>query len=44
WLKDNWYNPYPSPQVRSSIAKQTGASRKDIDAWFIDARKRIGWN
>nr|AAD33323.1 mating-type protein beta 1 [Coprinopsis cinerea] len=44
WLKDNWHNPYPSPQTRSHIATQTHALRKDIDAWFIDARRRIGWN
>nr|AAB22023.1 A42 mating-type factor beta 1-1 gene product [Coprinus cinereus, Peptide Partial, 44 aa] [Coprinopsis cinerea] len=44
WLKDNWYNPYPSGEVRTQIARQTRTSRKDIDAWFIDARRRIGWN
>ncbi|TFK30891.1 mating-type protein [Coprinopsis marcescibilis] len=44
WLKDNWCNPYPSIQVRTSIAQDTSTSRKDVDAWFIDARKRIGWN
>nr|AAD33325.1 mating-type protein beta 1 [Coprinopsis cinerea] len=44
WLKDNCHNPYPSQQVRSEIATQTRTARKDIDAWFIDARRRIGWN
>nr|AAD33332.1 mating-type protein beta 1 [Coprinopsis cinerea]AAD33333.1 mating-type protein beta 1 [Coprinopsis cinerea]AAD33334.1 mating-type protein beta 1 [Coprinopsis cinerea]AAD33335.1 mating-type protein beta 1 [Coprinopsis cinerea]AAD33336.1 mating-type protein beta 1 [Coprinopsis cinerea] len=44
WLKNNCHNPYPSSQMRAEIAVETGASTKDIDAWFIDARKRIGWN
>nr|AAD33326.1 mating-type protein beta 1 [Coprinopsis cinerea]AAD33327.1 mating-type protein beta 1 [Coprinopsis cinerea]AAD33328.1 mating-type protein beta 1 [Coprinopsis cinerea]AAD33329.1 mating-type protein beta 1 [Coprinopsis cinerea] len=44
WLKDNCHNPYPSSDIRSQIARQTLTERKDIDAWFIDARKRIGWN
>ncbi|TFK30893.1 mating-type protein [Coprinopsis marcescibilis] len=44
WLKENLSNPYPSSQTRSEIARQTGTARKDVDAWFIDARKRIGWN
>nr|AAZ20169.1 homeodomain mating-type protein [Coprinellus disseminatus] len=44
WLVANLHNPYPSQQVRTSIAQQTKSSRKDIDGWFLDARKRIGWN
>nr|AAD33331.1 mating-type protein beta 1 [Coprinopsis cinerea] len=44
WLKDNCHNPYPSAEVRSEIANRTRTPRKDIDAWFIDARRRIGWN
>lgn len=26
------------------MAEDTGSLRKDIDAWFLDARKRLGWN
>ncbi|KAG6848750.1 hypothetical protein H0H93_014384 [Arthromyces matolae] len=44
WLLENLHNPYPSIDIRSTIANQSGAARKDVDNWFIDARKRIGWN
>jgi hypothetical protein len=44
WLLDNLHDPYPSTRLRNSIAKDTASVRKDIDGWFIDARKRMGWN
>ncbi|KAG6888199.1 hypothetical protein C0992_009354 [Termitomyces sp. T32_za158] len=44
WLVENICNPYPSINIRDAIARKSGAARKDIDNWFIDARKRIGWN
>lgn len=44
WLLQNIHNPYPPTHIRNAIAKATGSPRKDIDGWFIDARKRIGWN
>ncbi|KAG5640411.1 hypothetical protein DXG03_008747 [Asterophora parasitica] len=44
WLLDNLQDPYPSSRVRDDIAQKSAAARKDIDSWFIDARKRIGWN
>nr|AAK17069.1 homeodomain type 1 mating protein a1-1 [Coprinopsis scobicola] len=44
WLYENVHAPYPSVEVRSSLAKQSGCPRKDVDNWFIDARRRIGWN
>ena len=44
WLLDNLHNPYPSKQTRITLSKQTNTPRKDIDSWFIDIRKRIGWN
>jgi hypothetical protein len=44
WLLNNLHNPYPSKQMRTTFLKQTGTSLKDIDAWFTDVRKRIGWN
>ncbi|KAF9459834.1 C-terminal domain of homeodomain 1-domain-containing protein [Collybia nuda] len=44
WLMKNIHNPYPAAHVRNQIAQDTGCPRKDIDGWFIDARKRIGWN
>lgn len=44
WLLEHIHDPYPPTRVRDSIATETGSPRKDIDSWFIDARKRIGWN
>jgi len=44
WLLDNLHNPYPSKSVRATISHQTHSPMKDIDAWFSDVRKRIGWN
>ena len=43
WLFSNIHNPYPSQEVRKSMATQTNSSKKDIDNWFLDARKRVGW-
>jgi len=44
WLLNHLHNPYPSKDVKSSIARDTRCSFKDIDNWFINVRKRIGWN
>ncbi|KAF9455825.1 C-terminal domain of homeodomain 1-domain-containing protein [Collybia nuda] len=44
WLLKNLHNPYPPKSVRDAIASSTASDRKCIDTWFIDARKRIGWN
>nr|AIN44156.1 HD1 protein [Volvariella volvacea] len=44
WLIKNLQNPYPSAAFRESLSKETGCRRKDIDSWFVDTRKRIGWN
>lgn len=44
WLLKNLHNPYPSKETRDLICSQTGSSRTAIDTWFIDTRKRIGWN
>ncbi|KAG6871899.1 hypothetical protein C0995_015193 [Termitomyces sp. Mi166 len=44
WLVANIYDPYPSSEIRDDIARKSGTARKDIDNWFMDARKRIGWN
>ncbi|KAJ2931836.1 hypothetical protein H1R20_g5258, partial [Candolleomyces eurysporus] len=44
WLLANLHDPYPSNAVRDSLSRRSGAPRKDIDGWFIDARRRIGWN
>ena len=44
WLMQNIHDPYPSVQMREGIAQKTRCARKDIDSWFVDARRRIGWN
>nr|AAZ14918.1 mating-type homeodomain protein [Coprinellus disseminatus] len=44
WLRTNIHNPYPPRAVRACIAGASRSAIKDIDAWFIDARKRIGWS
>jgi len=44
WLACNYRNPYPSNAVRDRISQQASWNRKDVDAWFTDARRRMGWN
>ena len=44
WLLDNLHNPYPSKQIKESIAKRSGSPVKLIDGWFTDIRKRMGWS
>jgi len=40
----NLHNPYPSSTRKEAIAKDAGVELKDVENWFISARKRIGWN
>ena len=44
WLLSNLHNPYPSKEEKATIAEESGSSPKDIDNWFINVRRRIGWN
>lgn len=44
WLVDNLHNPYPIREVRNKICRETNTPRKDLDNWFTNARRRIGWN
>lgn len=44
WLSQNFSNPYPPKSVRGDISRQANWNRKDVDTWFTEARKRIGWN
>ena len=44
WLLSNLHNPYPSKEKKATIAEESGSSPKDIDSWFINVRRRIGWN
>ncbi|OAX43040.1 mating-type protein [Rhizopogon vinicolor AM-OR11-026] len=43
WLLSNIHNPYPSSDTKGSIAKSSGSSMNSVSAWFISARRRIGW-
>ncbi|KAK0208799.1 C-terminal domain of homeodomain 1-domain-containing protein [Desarmillaria ectypa] len=43
WLSDNLHNPYPNREVRNKICRETNTSRKDLDNWFTNARRRMGW-
>ncbi len=44
WLVENLHNPYPIREVRNKICRETNTPRKDLDNWFTNARRRIGWN
>jgi hypothetical protein len=44
WLLNNLHDPYPSKETKVTIAEESGSSPKDIDNWFINVRRRIGWN
>ncbi|KAJ8481206.1 hypothetical protein ONZ45_g15387 [Pleurotus djamor] len=43
WLLDNIHNPYPSKAKKSSISRETSTSVHNIDTWFLNVRRRIGW-
>jgi hypothetical protein len=44
WLMENLHNPYPSKHVKAKLSRESGCNVKDIDNWFINVRRRIGWN
>jgi len=44
WISENYFNPYPTNDIRDDISRKASWNRKDVDAWFTEARKRIGWN
>ena len=44
WLMENLHNPYPLKHVKAKISKEFDCNVKDIDNWFINVRRRIGWN
>jgi hypothetical protein len=43
WLLANIHNPYPSSDTKANIASSSGCSINSVAAWFISARRRIGW-
>ncbi|KAF8833418.1 hypothetical protein BDN67DRAFT_1072939 [Paxillus ammoniavirescens] len=43
WLLQNTHNPYPSAPTKNAISESTGCSVPSINAWFVNARRRMGW-
>nr|WDY60852.1 HD MAT HD1 protein [Suillus americanus] len=43
WLLANVHNPYPTSDTKANIASSSGCSMNSVAAWFISARRRIGW-
>nr|WDY60860.1 HD MAT HD1 protein [Rhizopogon salebrosus] len=43
WLLASIHNPYPSSDTKASITRSSGCSMSSVSAWFISARRRIGW-
>jgi hypothetical protein len=43
WLLSNIHNPYPSSNMKASIARSSGCSMNSVAVWFGSARRRIGW-
>ena len=44
WLMENLHNPYPPKHIKAKLSRESGCNVKDIDNWFINVRRRIGWN
>ncbi|KAJ3215850.1 hypothetical protein HDU67_010270 [Dinochytrium kinnereticum] len=40
WLMENQQDPYPSEEVKKSLAAATGLRMNQINDWFINARRR----
>ncbi|KAJ3217045.1 hypothetical protein HDU67_008603 [Dinochytrium kinnereticum] len=40
WLNDNLGHPYPPQDVKHQLARQTGLKLKQVNDWFINARRR----
>ncbi|KAJ8702266.1 hypothetical protein PTI98_001001 [Pleurotus ostreatus] len=43
WLLKNIHNPYPSKETKKLMSRGSGTSFQNIDAWFLNVRRRIGW-
>lgn len=44
WLVKHIHDPYPSSAVKADIAAESGVSSKTVSEWFVNVRRRIGWN
>lgn len=40
WLVDHKENPYPSEEEKQNLLKQTNLSKRQLENWFVNARKR----
>ncbi|CAH2292296.1 Tos8p [Pelobates cultripes] len=40
WLEDNCEDPYPKDIEKAEMIEKTGLTRKQIEDWFINARRR----
>ena len=43
WLITHLHNPYPTRQTKIELAKSSDISLKEMNDWFINVRKQIGW-
>jgi hypothetical protein len=41
WLEQNLDNPYPTQDMKFLLSSQTGMTIKQLDNWFINARRRV---
>lgn len=40
WFAQNQHYPYPNKQAKQELSRQAGLSLKQVNSWFINARKR----
>ncbi|KAL4070620.1 C-terminal domain of homeodomain 1-domain-containing protein [Scleroderma citrinum] len=43
WLLDNLHDPYPPREVKDGLVQSAGVSIHNVNAWFANARRRMGW-
>ena len=41
WLLQHYHNPYPSDDEKRSLIKECGLSLRQLQNWFINARRRL---
>lgn len=43
WLATNFINPYPSKKQRANFCTEAGVAAEEVEMWFRDQRRNIGW-
>ncbi|KAL4062674.1 hypothetical protein V8B97DRAFT_1756812 [Scleroderma yunnanense] len=43
WLLQNLHHPYPSLEIKTTMATQSNCPLSSISAWFTNVRRRMGW-